>query len=148
MIKEDRRFWKLLLFTIPTFGIYNIVFWFQLTRDLNEMNREEKKLPNYIVVIILSILTLGIYRWVWYFYVADRIQTTGEDLGLQIKPGPGTTLFWYLFGSFVIVGPFISNLLLIRNMNKIAAEYNKGFKPMPKSDDKKENAQKDDIKKK
>ncbi len=128
MIKENRRLWKLILFTIPTFGIYNIVFWFQLTRDLNEMNREEKKLTNYIVVILLSILTLGIYRWVWFFYVADRIQTTGEDMGLRIHPGPGTTLFLHLFGSFIIIGPLIANFLVIRNMNKIAKAYNQNFK--------------------
>lgn len=136
MIKENRRLWKLLLLTIPTLGIYNIVFWFQLTRDLNEMNREEKRLKNYILVLFLSILTFGIYRWVWYFYVADRIQTTGEDMGMKIKPGPGTILFLHLFGSFIIIGPLISNFLVIRNMNKIAVEYNKGFKPMPKENDK------------
>lgn len=128
MIKENRRLWKLVLLTIPTFGIYNIVFWFQLTRDLNDMNREEKKLKNYIVVLLLSILTLGIYRWVWFFYVADRIQTTGEDMGMKIKPGPGTTLFWMLFGSFILIGPFVADYFVIRNMNRIAKEYNQNFK--------------------
>ncbi len=128
MIKENRRLWKLVLLTIPTFGIYNIVFWFQLTRDLNDMNREEKKLKNYIVVLLLSILTCGIYRWVWFFYVADRIQTTGEDMGMKIKPGPGTTLFWMLFGSFILIGPFVADYFVIRNMNRIAKEYNQNFK--------------------
>ncbi|MBQ9984097.1 MAG: DUF4234 domain-containing protein [Lachnospiraceae bacterium] len=127
MIKENRRLWKLLLLTIPTFGIYNIVFWYQLTRDLNDMNREEKKLKNYIVVLLLSLLTCGIYRWVWFFYVADRIKTTGEDLGIKVGPGPGTTLFIRLFGTFIIIGPLISNFIVIRNMNKVAKEYNKGF---------------------
>lgn len=128
MIKEDRRLWKLLLFTIPTFGIYNIIFWFQLTRDLNDMNREEKKLKNYILVLFLSIFTLGIYRWVWFFYLADREQTTGEQLGLRIKPGPGTILFWRLFGTFILIGPLISDYYVIRNMNRLAKEYNKNFK--------------------
>ena len=128
MIKEDRRLWKLLLFTIPTFGIYNIVFWFQLTRDLNDMNREEKKLKNYILVLFFSIFTLGIYRWVWFFYLADREQTTGEQLGLRIKPGPGTILFWRLFGTFILIGPLVSDYYVIRNMNRLAREYNKNFK--------------------
>ena len=128
MIKENRRLWKLILFTIPTFGIYNIVFWFQLTKDLNDMNREEKKLKNYILVLFLSIITLGIYRWVWFFYVADRIQTTGEDMDMRIKPGPGTTLGVRLCGTFILIGPLLSNFFVIRNMNKIAKEYNKNFK--------------------
>lgn len=128
MIKEDRRLWKLLLFTIPTFGIYNIVFWYQLTRDLNDINREDKKLKNYILVLFLSILTLGIYRWVWFFYLADREQMTGEQLGLRIKPGPGTILFLRLFGTFILIGPLISDYYVIRNMNRLAKEYNKNFK--------------------
>ena len=87
MIQEDRRLWKLILFTIPTLGIYNIYFWYRFTKDLNEMNQEEKRIKNYILVCCLTILTLGIYRWVWFFYVADRIQVTGENMGIPIKPG-------------------------------------------------------------
>ena len=85
MIKENRRLWKLILYTIPTFGIYSIVFWFQFTKDLNDMNNEEKPLKNYILVLFLSIITFGIYRWVWFFYLADRIQTTGQDMGMKIR---------------------------------------------------------------
>jgi hypothetical protein len=99
-----------------------------MTRDLNDMNREEKKLTNYILVLILSIFTLGIYRWVWFFYLADRIQVTGQQLGIKISPGPGTTLGLRLFGSFFLVGPFLSNYCVIHNMNRIAREYNKGIR--------------------
>ncbi len=127
MIQEDRRLWKLLLLTIPTLGIYNIVFWYQLTKDLNEMNKDEKRIKNYILVLFLSIITLGIYRWVWFFYLADRIQTTGADLGIRIKPGPGVTLTWRLFGTFILIGPFVSDYLVIRNMNKVACQYNRYF---------------------
>lgn len=132
MIKEDRRLWKLILLTIPTFGIYNIVFWFQFTRDLNEMNREDKRIKNYILVWFLSILTLGIYRWVWFFYLEDRIQVTGERMGMRINPGPGTVLGWKLFGTFILVGPFIANYFVIRNMNRLAKEYNTGIKKKTK----------------
>ncbi len=128
MIKENRRLWKLLLFTIPTLGIYNIVFWFRLTRDLNHMNTEEKPLKNYILVLFLSIITLGIYRWVWFFYMTDRIQTTGQDLGIRVNPGPGITLFIRLFGTFILLGPIISDIFVIYNMNKVAKVYNQNFK--------------------
>ncbi len=131
MIQEDRRLWKLLLFTIPTLGIYNIYFWFTLTKDLNEMNPDEKKLKNYFLVIFLSIITLGIYRWVWFFYVADRIQTTGADIGIKIKPGPSITLIWKLFGTFILIGPLVANFLVIHNMNKVAKQYNRYFAKKP-----------------
>lgn len=128
MIQTDRKLWKLILFTIPTFGIYNIYFWFQFTRDLNEMNHEDKRIKNYILVCFLSILTLGIYRWVWMFYLADRLQVTGEHMGMQIKPGGGIVLSWKLFGSFILIGPFVADYYLIRNMNRLAQEYNQTLK--------------------
>lgn len=128
MITENRRLWKLILFTIPTFGIYNIVFWFRFTKDLNQMNNEEKPLKNYILVLFLSIITFGIYRWVWFFYLADRIQTTGQNMGMKIGPGAGTTLTIRLFGTFILIGPLISNYWVIKNMNKVAKEYNSNFK--------------------
>lgn len=132
MIQEDRRLWKLLLFTIPTFGIYSIYFWFRMTQDLNQIYTEEKKLKNYILVCFLSIITLGIYRWVWFFYLEDRIQMAGRQMGIKIKPGPSMTLIWKLFGTFIIIGPFVANFIVIHNMNKVAREYNKNFKKKTK----------------
>lgn len=127
MITEKRRLWKLLLFTIPTLGIYNIYFWFRFTQDLNDMNREEKKIKNYILVLFLSIITLGIYRWVWLFYLEDRLQITGEQMGVKVHPGPGTTLFLWTFGRFILIGPLIADFCIIHNMNKLAVEYNAGI---------------------
>lgn len=134
MIEENRRLWKLILFTIPTFGIYNIYFWFRFTQDLNEMNHEEKRLLNYILVCFLSLITLGIYRWVWFFWVADRVQVTGEKLGIKLGPGPGTTLGIRLFGTFLFIvgGQWISDFFVIHNMNKLAKEYNAAFKKKTK----------------
>lgn len=125
MITDNRKFWKLLLFTIPTFGIYNIYFWYQLTKDLNEMNPDMKKTKNYILVIILSILTLGIYHWVWFFYLCDKIQLTGARYKVNVLPGPGTLLGLKTFGTFFLLGPFIANYFAVFNMNKVAAAYNK-----------------------
>lgn len=124
MVKEDRKLWKLVLLTIPTFGIYNIYFWFRFTRDLNEMNREDKRIKNYILVWFLSLITLGIYRWVWLFYLEDRLQVTGERMGIRIKPGPSTVLSWHLFGRFILIGPFVADYYVIHNMNRLAKAYN------------------------
>lgn len=129
MIQEKRRFWKLLLFTLPTLGIYNIYFWYRMTQDINEMNREDKKIKNYILVLFLSIITLGIYRWVWFFYLADRIQVTGKRMGIKVHPGAGTILGIRLYGTFLfLLGPIISNIIVIHNMNTVARIYNASLK--------------------
>lgn len=124
MIQEKRRLWKLILLSIVTLGIYDIVFWYKFVKDLNTINQVDKKLKNYILVIFLSIITLGIYHWVWLFYLADRVQITGIRLGVKVRTGPGTVLAWNLFGSFVLIGPLIARFLVIANMNKLAKAYN------------------------
>ena len=124
MIQEKRRLWKLILLSIVTLGIYDIVFWYKFVKDLNTMNQVDKRLKNYILVIFLSIITLGIYHWVWLFYLADRVQITGIRLGVKVRTGPGAVLAWNLFGSFVLIGPLVARLLLILNMNKLAKAYN------------------------
>ena len=139
MMNENRKLWKLILLTIPTLGIYNIYFWFRFTQDLNEMNREEKKIKNYILVWFLSIITLGIYRWVWLFYLEDRLQITGETMGLKVKPGPGTVLFLWTFGKFILVGPLLADFYIIRNMNQLAKEYNASFSKKTKVLNQKDN---------
>ncbi len=132
MIRTNRSFWKLFLFTIPTFGIYNIVFWFQLTQDLNEMGTNLKKTPNYILVLCLSVLTLGIYHWVWFFYLCDKMQLIGEQYKIKVRPGAGTMLGLKTFGTFFLLGPLIANILAISNMNKIATAYNASLKAKTK----------------
>ena len=124
MIQEKRRLWKLILLSIVTLGIYDIVFWYKFVKDLNTINQVDKKLKNYILVIFLSIITLGIYHWVWLFYLADRVQITGIRLGVKVRTGPGTVLAWNLFGSFILIGPLVARFLVIANMNKLAKAYN------------------------
>jgi hypothetical protein len=140
MIKDDRRFWKLLLFTIPTLGIYNIYFWYRFTQDLNDMNPEEKRIKNYILVWFLSLITLGIYRWVWLFYIEDRLQINGRKLGVKVHPGPGTTLGLWTFGKFILIGPFLADIFIIHNMNKLAKVYNESILKKSKALNKKSQA--------
>ena len=128
MVNEKRKFWLLVLLTIPTLGIYNIVFWYKLTKDLNDMNPDEKKLKNYILVLFLSIITLGIYHWVWFFYLCDRIQTTGKKYKVNVHPGPGLMLGLKTYGTFFIIGPFLASLIAVHNMNVVARSYNKHIK--------------------
>ncbi len=88
------------------------------------MNREEKKIKNYFLVLFLTLITLGIYRWYWLFCIEDRLQVTGEQMGLKIHPGPGCVLFFRTFGTFVLFGPILADFFVIHNMNRLAREYN------------------------
>jgi hypothetical protein len=70
------------------------------------------------------LITLGIYRWVWLFYIEDRLQVNGRKLGIKVHPGPGTVLGLWTFGKFILIGPFLADVFIIHNMNKLARAYN------------------------
>ena len=60
------------------------------------------KTRNPVAVWLLGPLTLGIYTMVWYY----SINKETKDLGAEVNPGGA--LCAVLFGSFIIVPPFIS----------------------------------------
>jgi Domain of unknown function (DUF4234) len=69
----------------------------------------EGKLRNPFGVIGLSLITLGIYWWFWYYKVNKELAEMGrarntEELGTS----PGTSLLAVTLGCFIIVPPFVS----------------------------------------
>ena len=66
-------------------------------------DEDEFTSPNYIIVILLSIITLGIYTFFWYYKQGNRIKHVGEKYGLQIDEKGSTYLLWILVGVILFV---------------------------------------------
>ena len=61
-VYKRKSFWKYFGLSIITFGIYSIYFWYKYIQDINKICKDDgKESPNYIVVMLLSLVTLGIY---------------------------------------------------------------------------------------
>ena len=130
MLNEKRRLWKLILFGMLTFGIYNIVFMWQMIDDINTScgyveKSDTNRSPNYLVVMLFSALTFGIYGFYWYYKQGNRLRNCGAEYGLRIDEKGGTYLLWMIFGSFLfLIGPLIAMYLFIGNVNKLCSVYN------------------------
>ena len=127
--EEDRRFWKLILFSALTFGIYGIVFMWKLIKDLNLVcGRQEaddsRQSPNYALVILYSIITLFVYAFYWWYKQGNRMKEASEGYGIYIKEKGSTYLLWMTLGSFIVIGPFYGIYLFINNLNKLVRLYN------------------------
>ncbi len=125
-MKTDRSMWKLMLFSILTFGIYGVFFFVPLSMDIDKVapRRDGGKTMNFLFAYILSFFTLSIVTDIWHFLIAKRI---GEALELrEIDYEFGTKDFWLFFilGSFILVGPFIYFHKLCKAMNLLCADYN------------------------
>jgi heme/copper-type cytochrome/quinol oxidase subunit 2 len=115
-----------ILFSIITFGIYNLYWIYKLAKDVNVICKEDgKKTGGLLMYLFVGLITLGIYVWIWFFMLGDRLQDNAPRYGLNFKESGGTVLLWALLGSFIIVGPFIALHIIIKNTNALAEEYNK-----------------------
>jgi hypothetical protein len=75
--------------------------------------------------ILLSTITCGIYSWLWYYNLGDRLASNAPRYGLQFNENGTTVLMWMIFGVILCgIGPFIAMHILIKNTNALATVYN------------------------
>ena len=74
MLNENRSLLKYLILSLITCGIYSIYFMFLMTDDINTIcEGDGADSPNYIIVLLLSFVTFGIYHWSWIYKPANRL---------------------------------------------------------------------------
>lgn len=87
-LKTDRKTWVVYLLTIITFGIYGIVVMYDIAKETNVSCKEDGlHTRNFLGAILLSIVTLGIYMFVWSYKWAEReyrfLERNSPDGGLM-----------------------------------------------------------------
>lgn len=128
MIKR-RSLLTLILLSIITCGIYNIIFWYSYSDDMNRICQGDgKDTKNYIIVLLLSFITCGIYYWVWLYGVGNRLCENAPRYGTNFQENGTTILLWMVIGSMLCgIGSFVAMHILIKNMNELADRYNQMF---------------------
>jgi hypothetical protein len=60
-------------------------------------------------VILLTLVTIGIYGIFWYYYMNKELAELGKARGTdQLGTNPGTSVLAVTLGVFIIVPPFVS----------------------------------------
>lgn len=119
---KRKSFWKYFGLSIITFGIYQIYFWYKYIQDINKICEDDgKESPNYIVVMLLSLVTLGIYGWYWKYTQAERLYNAGQQYGVPIREKGSNVLIWAILGVLTgMIGEFTAQYILIDNLNCVA----------------------------
>lgn len=131
--KEDRSLLILILLSAVTCGIYGLIFYWNMFKDINTVCRVKERdnsenTPNYLIYILLCFITCGIYGFYWTYKQGNRIQRVGESYGLRIEENGTSLLLWQLFGTLLCgVGYFVATYFLIRNVNRLCAGYNQEY---------------------
>ncbi len=124
---QYRSFWKYLLLSIITCGIYGIYFLYGYVKDMNKIcEGDGKESKNYIIVLLLSMITGGIYGLYWWYAQGDRLYRAAPKYNVKVREKGSSILIWELLGCTLMpgLGVFIATYIMFDNMNTIAKVYN------------------------
>ena len=121
---KQRSFITLFILGILTLGIYPIVFWHKLSKEVNVLcEGDGKKTMKYVFVWLLNIVTLGIFGLVWKCKLTNRLKENASRYGLKFsESGALVVVLCTVF--FPIGGLFIAHCIMIKNFNAMGAAFN------------------------
>lgn len=131
--KEDRSLLILILLSVVTCGIYGIIFYWNMYRDINVVCREKEnddsqQSPNYLIACLLTLITCGIYHYYWLYKQGNRMQRVGKEYGIVIEENGTTYLLWGLIGVLLFgVGPLVAMYFMIKNLNRLCTCFNQDY---------------------
>lgn len=119
---EQRSFLKYVIFNFLTAGIYGMYIYYCLGRDINTMCEGDGKVtPNYLIAKVLGTATLGLYYKYWLYQQGQRLHVNAPRYGYKtVEDG------WHVLGLSLLPGvSLLSSYVLIKNVNQMAANYNR-----------------------
>ena len=126
-LKTNRSLLKYILISMITFGIYAIVVDSAVSSDINIIasKYDGKNTMHFCLMsFVFSPLTLGIYAFIWYHKISNRIGNELARRGINYNFSATDFWLWGILGSFIIIGPFIYKHKMLASMNMLAEDYN------------------------
>jgi hypothetical protein len=131
-----QTFWKnspaaAVLLVISNLGMLSLcilgLLWLNtLAKRINAVcEGDGKKTAGAVKFLLLGIITFGIYNLLWLYMLGERLQDNAHRYNLSFKESGAVVLLWFVPGMFIMVGPFISLYIVIKNTNALSVEYNK-----------------------
>lgn len=120
---KERSVLSLLLFSVMTFGIYPIVFWNKVSKEVELLcEGDGKKTMKYVFVWLLNFITFGIAGIVWRAKLAQRLKENAARYNLRFSESGALAAFYDVV--VLIVGPIINRFILIKNLNAMGIAFN------------------------
>lgn len=110
------------VFAVVSMNIYVLYFYYTLSLDVNEVCKGDGvENTSFPLMIVLSLLTLGVYNLYWLYKIGQRLRANAPRYGYKMLVGGADIVVLHIcsFG-------FVSAWELINNMNRFAKVYNQG----------------------
>lgn len=118
---------KAIVLTIITCGIYSIVLYEKMSREINitASRYDGKKTMSYALMFFLvGPLTLEIGTLVWFHNISKRIGAELKRRNIDYSFGAGSFWIWNVLGLFILIGPFVYLHKITKAINLINEDYN------------------------
>lgn len=125
---KKRGLFSFLFLGLITGGIYMCWRASVIARDVNIMCKDDGKKTRGLLLgwFLFPFLTLGIYTFIWFYKLGNRLKDNAPRYNLKFKEGGGTVLTWVTLGLLLIgIGYLVGWYILFKNTNAMAGEYNK-----------------------
>ncbi len=128
---KERSFFSYVVLSILTLGIYSIVFWTKLSKEVNTLcEGDGRKTMKYVYCFLLNIVTVGIFGFVWKFKLQERLRANAARYDLRFSESGALVVVLAL-----LTGPFVSQYVIVKNLNKMIASFNEYNGLEPEVDD-------------
>lgn len=122
----SRGLLKIILLGFITLGIYPLVVYSKISREINIIASRHDGLStmHYILVLLLSPFTFGIVPLVWFHRICNRIGNELRRRGIPYEFDASTFWLWNVLGYLILVGPLVFVHKFMKAMNILNADYN------------------------
>lgn len=127
LLSTNRSLLKMIFLGIITLGIYPIVVYSGISRDINILasRYDGRKTMHYcLMLFVFTPITGTVAAFLWSHRLCRRVGRELRRRGLPYRFGAGSFWGWNILGTLLLVGPFVFVHKLMTAMNLLCADYN------------------------
>ena len=121
-IVPRRSFAQYVVLSLLTCSVYHYVFLDSWVKDINVICKKDGEHTVGVgEMMLFSILTLGIYKYLWLARIVDRIYNNALYYDVDVRQDGNGFFTWVILIPFL--GYYIAMYFAIRDSNRLAAAY-------------------------
>lgn len=121
-VKQDRSLLLYVLLSFVTFSVYHFYFMDLWAKEVNILcEKDGKHTVGVGKMILFSILTFGVYKYVWIAEIVDRIRDNAAEYDVEVRQDSETFFIWMIL--VPILGYLAAMHRAIRDTNRLAEAY-------------------------
>lgn len=121
-VKQNRSLLLYVLLSFVTFSVYHFYFMDLWAKDVNILcEKDGKHTVGVEKMMLFSVLTFGVYKYVWLAEIVDRICDNAAEYDVEVRQDSETFFVWMIL--VPVLGYLVAMYRAIRDTNRLAGAY-------------------------